>query len=678
MSAEVVGLRTAILLLLAAGVLTHALPVGAYSPIQARPGMLSPRVSPPIPNDWVASSSTEYEMVDETEHILLTRAVATLGDEVRFKVEEALKGETDGAVWLRTRSDIAKGSLALFFMDRRDDEWVLSSLVEAQNRDWLRAIRLFARISALDDDADEKKALRELRDAALADPGRYPKALVRMIDLHFGTPTPGKPFSDLVDLYDAAATDGERLAVLWALRNSDHPETAAFFRSLLLGGEPLWLMQPVLAWMSASSGDDVPLLKHLARVWLGHPGEDRYQLLELMIQIAEPEDSPLLWSLMPAADMSERYKLVNHILGGKEPSPFADKLRLSPDDPLAYDLFVLFILQNADTEAQVRLEALLRRNDTRDWGAVASLEELLSTWEASREPTERREILMEAVRRLKKQAAGEGKALPVLWRLLRQASDQETEAVLHVVHSQLLADDEDLVALYRTALEEEKNRALWFFLAAHHGQDIEPLLAAAGALGQGSLRLERLAHAFLTCPVWAIRLDLAVDLDEELAVPGDFLMMLKVLEGADLVEARLLAPWFARNPGPEALSLLWRLPIPSLHLEPELAEALAASGDPEVLDMALDLRQRVAAEAYRWPYRVIARSPLPAAEEEARRILEEGGYPWLQLMRELGEEGNAIPWRERFLQEIADSETVDATRKKNALSYLERSSEPQP
>ncbi|HEX5716189.1 MAG TPA: hypothetical protein VF179_08525 [Thermoanaerobaculia bacterium] len=627
------------------------------------------------PHDWIASSSTEYETVDGTERILLARAVATVGDEVRFKIEESFKGDAGEARFLSTASDAAKGSLHVFFMNLRDDEWTLSDLglveVEAENRDWVRVMRLFGRISALDDEAGEKKALRELREAALADPRRYPEGLVRMIDLHFGTPTPGKPFSDLVDLYDAAATDGERLAVLWALNSSDHPEVATFFRSLLLGGEPLWLMQPVLDWMSAGSGDDVPLLKELARVWLGHAGEDRTGLLDLMIENAVPEDDLLLWSLLPAADMAEKEVLVDHVLGRKEPNPFTDGLRLPPDDPVTADLFVLYMGRSADSEAQFRLESLLRKNETRDWRSVASLEELVSTWEASRKPVERREILLEAVRRLDEKAVGEDEAFAVLWRLVRQAPPREAEALLHVVYS-LLGDEEKLAALYRAASgEEEKNRALWFLLAAQGPNELEPLLSAVGALGQGSVRLERVARAFLTCPSEEVRLNLAEHLDEELALPGDFLTMLKVLEGASLAEARRLAPWFARNPGPEALSFLWRLPIPSLHLDPELAEALAASGDPEVLDMALDLRQRVAAEVYRWPYRVIARSPLPAALEEARAILEEGGFAQYQLMRELGEGGIiANPWHEQFLQEIADSETVDEVFRKKALTWL--------
>jgi hypothetical protein len=628
-----------------------------------------------VDTGWVGSSSTDYELVDEAERILLARAVATRGDQVRFKVEEAIKGGTGKSPWLDMRADAMEDTLYLLFMKRDEDNWVLSNLgfleVDDWNRDWVRVLRYFGRISDLDDEAGEKKALRDLRDTALADPDRHPKTLVRLIDLHFGTPSPGKPFSDLMDLYDAAATDGERLDVLRALRDGEHPETVAFFRGLLLGGEPLWLMEPVLEWMN--TGDyELPLLKDLARVWLGHPWEDRTELLALMIQNAGLEDDALLWSLMPAADMAEKGTILDHVLGGKEPNPFADKLRLLPDDPLTADLFLLWISQDASSvEAQFRLGELLRKSETRAWGSVASLEELLSTFEASQEPVERREILTEVVRRIK------AEDLAVLWRLLRQASLREAEALLHVVPV-LAADEEKLAALYRGASgEEEKNRALWLLLAVHGRERIGRLLSAAGVLGAGSTRLESVARAFLTCPSEEVRLNLAAHLAGGLAAASDFLTMLKILGGANLAEARKLAPWFTRHPGPEALSLLWRLPIPSLHEDLELAEALSASGDHEVLDMALDLRHRVTTDSYHWAFRILAQSPLPAAMEEARCILEEEGYAWLQLMVEIEEENNANPWREWYLQEIASSETVDEVSRERALTYLEQLSLPE-
>ena len=637
-----------------------------------------------VPDEyWVGPTSTEYDLVEEVDLILLVRAVETRGEEVRFKLEEALKGEigkeTGRTIWLQARSDARPGARHLVFLTPNGDGWDHSDLgfieIRAEDEDWVRVLRLFSGIAALDDEELETKALRELREAALADPERYPaKLLVRMIDQHFGTPTPDKPFSDLLDLYDAAATDGERLAVLWALRHGEHPETAGLFRSLLLGGEPMWLMRPVLEWLGESDGD-LPLLKDLARVWLGHPREERGRLLELILDNAEPEDARLLWSLLPAASLAEKVTLLDHVLERTGPDPVVDGLRLPSDERLKSDLLAIWMSRGTYDGARVRLGELLRQDQAHDWRSAASFEELIAAFETSRDPAERRQVLMEVDRRLD-EGDDEDREVAVLWWLLRKASPREAEALLNLVYY-LISDEEKLAALYRAAPEEEKNRALWFLLAAQGDDEVEPLLTATGVLGQGSVRLERVARAFLTCPNEDVRLQVAGHLEEGLATAGDFLTMLKVLEGASLAEARVLAPWFARHPGPEALSHLWRLPIPSLHEDAALAEALAAAGDPEVLDMALDLRRRVKTEDDAWAYAILARSPLPAAQEEALAILEEGGFARSLLMWEIGEEDNASPWREWFLRRIAESESVDEPTRNNALTYLARLSEPE-
>lgn len=616
--------------------------------------------------DWVGPpSSTEYDLVEEADRILLVRAVAARGGTVRFRIEESVKGEMGKVVWLHARSEAEVGSRHLVFLNRDEDEWVRSGFgfleIEAKDEDWVEVLRLFSRIAVLDDDEAEAKALRKLREAALADPDDHPALLVRMIDQHFGSPTPDKPFSELVDLYEAAASDAERLNVLWALRHGEHPETAGFFRSLLLGGEPLWLMRPVLEWMSEGD-NEAPLLKDLARAWLGHAGEDRGRLLDLMVTVAEPEDTPVLWSLLPSSSADEKRDLVLSLLHQEGPDGFS----LPPDETLKKDLLLLWMETGFSG-----LEPLLRQDEIRDWRSVPRIANLVDAFEASRLPAERRQILMEVRRRTLND-------LDVIWRLLRGASDGEAEVLLEWASlldppRGLLVDD------YRGAADEEqRSRALWLLFAIAEPDEVEPLLSVMGALGEGSVRLERVARAFLTCPHEDVRFRLAAHLEDRLATAGDFLTMLRVLQGASLAEARLLAPWFARHPGPEALSILWRVPIPSLYEEEELAQALAAAGDSEVLDMALGLRNRLATENDRWAYAVLARSPLPAAQEEARRILEQGGHPRLQLLWEVEKEDNASPWREWYLREIAQSE--DEALRARALTFLAKLSgdEPEP
>ncbi|MFL6198197.1 MAG: hypothetical protein ACJ76J_03385 [Thermoanaerobaculia bacterium] len=602
-----------------------------------------------IVSEPTALVKTDYETVDDADGFVVMRAVGSSEAMVRFKIEEALKGVTAKTLWLTgciaggepdplgPSCDYTEGARYVIFLAREEDGWTIPDFgfvveVKPEDEDWLGALRLFAGISALDDDAQEEKALRELREAALAAPERYPAKLVRTIDQHFGLPSTSKPFSDLLDLYDGARNDRERLEVLRALRFGEHVETAGLFRGLLLGGEPLWLMKPVLDWMGDNPGE-APRLADLARVWLAHPGEDRTGLLELMLDLAEPGDAPLLWSLVVSsgASLDEKKELVEWVLD----EAGLDGLRLPPDEALKKDLFLLWL-----DESDSGLEALLRQDEVRDWKSVPRVENLVEAFEASRRPAERRQILLEIARR-------DRDDLAVVWRLLRGASDEEAEVLLQ--WASLLDPPRGLlVDYYRGASgEEARNRALWLLFAVAVQEEVEPLLSVAGVLGEGSVRLERVVQAFQSCPNAAVRSVMAVSVGYGLAQAEDLQAVLRMLEGASLAEARTLAHWLEENPAPEALPLLWRLPVPSLYDEPQLANALAAAGDSEVLDLAIELRHRVMTEGDKWLYAVLARSPLPAAMEEAHRIQEEGGtaleiLTWerasVQLLQELNRE----------------------------------------
>jgi hypothetical protein len=620
-------------------------------------------VGDPLPLD-----KTEYETVDGSDAFVLARAVGSSGETVRLEVEEELKGKPGKTLWLSgcidspaqgeiSRCDYKAGALYGIFLSREEDGWYIPDFgfsveVKPEDEDWFGALRLFAGISALEDDAREGQALRELREAALAEPGRYPAKLARMIDLHFGRPSTSKSFSDLVDMYDSALNDRERLEVLRTLRHGRHLETAGFFRGLLLGGEPLWLLKPVLEWLAENPGE-APRMADLGQAWLAHPSEDRTGLLELMLDLAEPGDAQLLWSLLPSTTLDEKRELVPWILENARPGA----LRLPADEAIRKDLLLLWIEKSTP-----RLEALLRQDDVRDWRSVPRIEK---AFEASRKPAERRQILMEIARRHREDLA-------MIARLLRGASEGEADVLLQWA-TLLDAPRNLLVEGYRGASgEEQRNRALWLLFAVAVDAEIEPLLSEIGAVGEGGARLERVVRAFRTCPNAAVRSLIAFHVGHGLAEARDLPAVLRILEGASLAEAQELAPWLAGNPAPEARALLWRLPIPSLYEERQLAVVLAAAGDTEILDMALGLRRRLATEDDPWAWLVLTRSPLPAAEEEARSILEEGGYGLEQLVWALGEEKNASPWRERFLEEVARSEAVARTTRESALTYLAR------
>src|SRR5215213_9666527 len=140
------------LLLLIAAVLTLVLPVRAC-----------PTIVQPIP------PPSDYEAVDAAARIVLARAVELEGDEVRFTVEEVLKGDPDKTLRLQGSFNqtgeardpwcilnfrcYQEGSLYLLFLDpeegARVEERFDSGVEPDEGR--LETLRLFAEVSALDD-----------------------------------------------------------------------------------------------------------------------------------------------------------------------------------------------------------------------------------------------------------------------------------------------------------------------------------------------------------------------------------------------------------------------------------------------------------------------------------------------------------------------------------------------
>ena len=183
---------------------------------------------------------TNYELVKEADAIVLASAVSfERRSDIRggnafgmfkFTVLEHIKGDfkeeflsVEGDKDLRswgdpndfsfTKSDQGpcnptdyklKGKYVLFLQNWKG-KWSVGGppftrvnvLVEATNAPWVKAVRKYARIAAINDYEKEKAALRELKAHALANDEDCPKALIRDIDAHFGKPTPAKSFSDL-------------------------------------------------------------------------------------------------------------------------------------------------------------------------------------------------------------------------------------------------------------------------------------------------------------------------------------------------------------------------------------------------------------------------------------------------------------------------------------------------
>lgn len=599
------------------------------------PAGASVSLPPPIP------PPSDYEAVDTATRIFFGRVVSVEGNKVRFEVEEVLKGEPDKTLqmqanflpaddkwdwnqrnqWcvMEVNGCYRKDALYLFPLRQSndDDSWVVSSIGQELEPDdpWIETARLFAGISALDDAEKEREALQQLRKAAAEDgKGRYPAGLVRRIDRHFALPTPKKPFSELRDLYYAAEMDFERLEVLWAMVGGQHPETPSFFRGMLFAGEPDRLLVPVMA-LFRDHPEQLPRTADLARLYLAAAPGERNFLLHLILMSAlmdgGAKDDPLLWSLLPGSNRSEIGILAGAVLGRIHPAPRLELLAVY-DERVRAEL-VFYRMTGLPEVVKHRLDALLQPGVRHP---KASVEELAGAFKASADPQERHRILMDLVLR-----AGPAD-LPVVWRLLGHTEGREADLLLGWFVGNPPAFPVR-VSLYRNArTDEERNRALWV-AATTDAFRFLALLQEVGLLNDdGPHPVERLVRAFVTCPNEDAQ-SMIVSQITYLADTADYMpALLETLRAAAPRSAYGLMSWFARHPSPEALPHLRRLAASFLEQDFVAAEALAAAGDPEVVESAIRILSRPGRDDDQWALHTLARSPLPTAAEALRRFSE--------------------------------------------------------
>jgi hypothetical protein len=164
-----------------------------------------------------------------------------------------------------------------------------------------------------------------------------------------------------------------------------------------------------------------------------------------------------------------------------------------------------------------------------------------------------------------------------------------------------------------------------------------------------------------------------VDQIRSVARAGDLPVMLELLRASTVDEARSLARWFSRYPSPEAVPD-FRERLGPIREDLWIPNALAAAGDPEVLDWALEnLHQSESGDSV-LAMDILARSPLPAAAEQIRRILAEGSDSLYLLMYAFVDLDNQGPNRWWFFEEVLKSEEFRPTAVKH-LRYLAKEGE---
>lgn len=251
---------------------------------------------------------TNYELVKQATAIVVAQAVSFKRQKTfrghhsglfEFKVLEKLKGDCN-ATSLSVQGDddfrswgdpedfsFNKGDHGpcnatdyklnaqyVLFLENWKDKWVVSGppftrinvMVEGTNAPWVKAVRQYARVAALDNYEQEKDGLRDVRARALAKDPACPPGLVKDIDSHFLKPTPTKSFNDLKKLYQETEDLDTREYVLWAFVLGKKEDAKEFIRELMKGDDWKMYINPVCRYISEFqlTGFHEPLAAELA------------------------------------------------------------------------------------------------------------------------------------------------------------------------------------------------------------------------------------------------------------------------------------------------------------------------------------------------------------------------------------------------------------------------------
>lgn len=628
----------------------------------AVPGALA-AAEPPL-GDLVHPPRQQPSVYDQIAAAdLVVRVESTRPDEDRFAVEEVLKGRPGEGdiriVWSPGHGSYPRGERALLALGRDGEAWRPVEEVHLgggeNDGDWIKAWREYAEIAARPDRGERERALADLQrraaEAERRNPGRsyYPTLVTGDLDAHFHLPSPLQPFADLVDRYFGAEREDERVAVLWALEESRHPEAPGFLAGLLTGGRDLGQELVPIAYGMAARRDE-PDIAHLAAALRVDSDASAHRAgLAAFVRLAEPRDVDLAWRQLAEIEVDRSWEALVLAPWLAAHTPRAELTARYRGLPAPAKL-ALVGTATLHPEATFVRDLVLAGDDPRGRARRLSAVDLARELaDAPADAPRRRAALLVAA------GSPAGGWLP-RWRMLQAARGEEAVVVL-AWFSQHPPEADELTALAREARAAgEVDRALWAVAAAapallvpivrqldEEATAAEPWLPPRPALGDEWIESAYEAGA----PAAG-----AVVLEPWVAASGeaDAPLLLRALSRADRPRAGLLLPYFVRSPSPDALPFLRRFYDEPRLGRRTLAEALAACGDAAVVDDGFALlAHRWSPPDVAWGTAVVFRSPLP---ETAGRMLALDRQERDGLLRRYAKMNEAGPFQRLLLEPL--------------------------
>lgn len=357
---------------------------------------------------------TNYELVKQADAIVVAQAISFKRQKTfrghhygvfEFKVVENLKGDCNAAsLSVEGDDDVSswgdpedfsfdKGDRGfcnatdyklkahyVLFLENWKGKWIVSGppftrinvMVEGANAPWVKAVRQYSLVAALDNYEQEKDGLRELRTRAMAKDPTCPPGLVKDIDNHFVRPTPAKSFNDLKRLYQENLDVETREYVLWGLVEGKRQEAEEFVRELMKGDDWKLYVIPICSYISAFKlpGFHEPLAAELARTEKWYT---RQMLLHGLVGTAGASQQDFMQRVLQSLNGEELKKeaeiladwFINH------PSPEAVKhytALAQTNYAEAWELTIK-LAEMGDTNVIVWAQEFAKKKNQKDWMA---------------------------------------------------------------------------------------------------------------------------------------------------------------------------------------------------------------------------------------------------------------------------------------------------------------------
>lgn len=294
---------------------------------------------------------SNYELIKETQSIVLAKAESAFTlptdnpqhplPKIKFSIVEVLKGNFTETSFINDGNTIYKGrhseynfihaspggnqggcnaygyklgKFYVLFINKyeQDSDWEISGppfsrineIVDSPNSPWVKAVKEYIKIASLNNQKKENEQLRKLQEISKTYKDKsYANTLTQDIENYFHTPYPNKSFAELFKLYEEEKSDAKNFdadRALWALAQTNYPETKVFMEKLLMS--PNWEENILPVSLYVENNKDSYFFNELTKKYFDVTGSERWYILSALLATAKDTDINIMLKILKSSN----------------------------------------------------------------------------------------------------------------------------------------------------------------------------------------------------------------------------------------------------------------------------------------------------------------------------------------------------------------------------------------